>query len=73
MVLINITPPRTPTTIVWNKNLLHYDSKVDNQQFKAVHVCRQTFPSLWLSDSLAHIFPALAWVERYTGVHLSRK
>jgi hypothetical protein len=38
---INITPPRTPMTITWNKDLPHYDSTRDIQQFKALNAFRK--------------------------------
>ena len=31
---INITPPHTSVTIVWNEHLPHYDSTCDIQEFK---------------------------------------
>ena len=34
LVQINTVPSRTPITVVWNKNLPHYDSTRNDQTFK---------------------------------------
>ena len=47
VININIMPPRTPITVMWNKRLPRFDSTFEDQEFKVVTVFPDDLPYPW--------------------------